>query len=310
LIWGLASGVLKPSEHDELRKAIRIWRTTHPALKTLDQVRATGFASEIAKYGRADPSSAGSVFDLLQIDPLADLDPAAREIAQTRHLAERALYLAERMPTLLRWQSELLAMSIAELPETHQMLGDTGRLADSAARLSSLAQQLPDDIGREREKLIEALRSQESSLGALAGKVQQTLRTGTEMAVSSEAAVKTFAGVYAQLDAGSKDPHAKPVRIEDYQQLLAQVATTAIEINQTLRSLEALAASPGLSGERGNLEHLAADIERRGDRLLDRLIRIGGMLIALACCGIFVSLLAYRLAASRLLQRQQSGTGP
>ena len=43
-----------------------------------------------------------SVFSLFQVDPLSGLDPAVREIAQTRLFAERALFVAQKMPMLLR----------------------------------------------------------------------------------------------------------------------------------------------------------------------------------------------------------------
>lgn len=298
-IWTLASTVLTPPEQNELRKALRVWHAKNRELKTLDEIRATGFASAIAKYGQIEQSTSGSVFDLLDLDPLSALDPATREIARTRHFAERALFLVQRMPTLLRWQSELLAMSVAKLPEVQTALSDANRLTDATDRLSLAAGQLPADIARERQLLLDALRMQSGTLTTLAGRVQQALQAGAEMAKSTDATLKTFDHVYAELHSGPKDPNAKPFRVEDYKEIVNRVAEIATQINASLQSLEALAGSPGAVAERQYLGHLAEDIERRGDRLIDRLIRVGAALIGLACAGLLGVLLIYRLLQRR-----------
>ena len=42
-------------------------------------------------------ASTGSLLGLLGLDPLDSLEPAAREVARTRELAERAVFLAQRL---------------------------------------------------------------------------------------------------------------------------------------------------------------------------------------------------------------------
>lgn len=302
-IWGLTQTALTPAEQNELRQALHAWHQQNRGQKTLDEMRATGFASAIAKYGSAEGSPSGSVFDLLDLDPLAALDPATQEIARTRHFGERALFLVQRMPTLLRWQAELLAMRVAGLPETRAALDDTQRLSVAADRLSRTAQQLPADVARERKLLLDALRMQSGSLSALADRVQQALHAGSEMARSTDAALNTFDRVYAELHSGPRDPKAEPFRVGDYKEMAAQVAVTAAEINRMLQSIESLAESQGTAAERRSLSHIAADLERRGDRLIERLLRVGAVLIGLACAGLLGVLLVYRLLVIRLSPR-------
>jgi small-conductance mechanosensitive channel len=270
-------------------------------------MRASGFATSIARYGKSGASLGGSVFDLLDLDPLSALDPATREIARTRHFAERALFLVQRMPTILRWQSELLATSVARLPEIQTALADTTRLTEATERMSRTAEQLPADLARERQIVLDALQMQSRSLSTLAGQVQQTLKAGTEMANSTNATLQTFDHVYAELHGAPKDPHAKPFRIDDYKELATQIAVTATEINDTLKSLENLAGSPTAQEEREYLKGMAADLERRGDRLIERLLRAGQLLIALACSGLLAVLLIYRLIAVRWSVRAPPG---
>ena len=53
------------------------------------------------------------------MDPVANLDPAVREVANARLFANRALFTAQRMPFLLRFQVGLMSRQIASQPEVH-----------------------------------------------------------------------------------------------------------------------------------------------------------------------------------------------
>jgi len=44
--------------------------------------------------------------NLMNLDPTAELDPAIHEITATRLLVERAMFTAQRVPSLARWQAE------------------------------------------------------------------------------------------------------------------------------------------------------------------------------------------------------------
>ena len=92
--------------------------------------------------------------------PLSGLDPATREIAQTRLLAERALYIAHRMPNVLRWQTELLALTTTEMPAARQLVTNSTQIAESLDRFSRVAEALPGQIRTEREEIVKALESQ------------------------------------------------------------------------------------------------------------------------------------------------------
>ena len=89
------------------------------------------------------PGITSSVFNLLAIDPLAGLDPATRELANTRLFAERGMFLARHMPTLVRWETELLVIQTAEMPQMEKLLANTTQLSESADRFSLTAEQLP-----------------------------------------------------------------------------------------------------------------------------------------------------------------------
>ena len=83
-----------------------------------------------------------SVFRLEGLDPTSGLDPAVREVTRTRLFSERAMFTLQRMPSLLRWQTELLAYRLADMTEVRQVLATTARLSESAERMSHAAQNL------------------------------------------------------------------------------------------------------------------------------------------------------------------------
>jgi hypothetical protein len=101
-IWRLTETVLTTNQQAELRTAIQVWCRENPPWESMIAARSSGFTSRLADAGKSDTSAHSSVFSLLMLDPLSGLDPATREIAQARLFAERALYVTQWMPTLLR----------------------------------------------------------------------------------------------------------------------------------------------------------------------------------------------------------------
>ena len=173
-IWRYAGTVLKPPQQVELRQSIEAWHRQNPNPEDVLAARALGFASQVAKANQAD-NKADSVFSLLQVDPLSGLDPAVREIAQTRLFAERALFVAQKMPVLLRWQTELLSVNAVEMPAVQQLVTNSTEISASVERFSRVAEQLPRQVSTEREEILKALQSQEKNLTPLVNEVRQTL---------------------------------------------------------------------------------------------------------------------------------------
>ena len=85
-----------------------------------------------------------------------------REVTRTRLFAERAMYVAQRMPTLLRWQVELMTGRTLQDPQVSTALTSFNQLADSAARISrasesfsQMAVQLPGRVAAERKAILQ-----------------------------------------------------------------------------------------------------------------------------------------------------------
>jgi hypothetical protein len=186
-IWSIANRVLKPQMQTELRDAINRWRkTSGDPQGDLEAFASNSLVNDVTKSSRESKSSSlpSSVFALLDLDPLAGLDPATRELTETRLFAERALFIGQRMPQLIQWQMELLAMRSTSTPQAEQVINSTSTLATASDRLSKTAEGLPDLIRGEREKLLGALSSPP---------VKQALDSATQIGAASDRLSRTAA---------------------------------------------------------------------------------------------------------------------
>ena len=133
--WGLAARILKPEQRSVLETMIAEWRQAHPDAEAIAFVRFDDFAEYRGK----------TVLDGVPLGAglLAPVSEATRQLAETRLLAERSMYLAKRMPLLLRWHAEAFMNSVLSREE----FADWKALAD---RVATLAESLPSRIADER----------------------------------------------------------------------------------------------------------------------------------------------------------------
>lgn len=245
-IWELAGIALKPEQQLELRDAISRWRRENPLPEGVLAARALGFADQIEKSSPEKSEKPDSLFRLLKVDPLAGVDPAVRELAETRMFAERALYVTQRMPILLRWQAELLSINAMEIPAVRQLISNSTQIAASVDRFAVVAEKLPAQVSTEREEILKSLQSQEKEALSL-------LKAGTEMSDSLQATLMTFDGVMKRLGLGATNasavstPNAEPFRIRDYTATASQLEMTAEKLTELLVTLDAVIASTNLA---------------------------------------------------------------
>ena len=76
-----------------------------------------------------------SLMGLVGLDPMAGLDPAVRQVEQSRLLAERALYYAQRVPIIFDLQLDRSVNRIAAGPESQKLQQQAASLTSSAAAL-------------------------------------------------------------------------------------------------------------------------------------------------------------------------------
>jgi hypothetical protein len=304
-IWGIAGTLVKTEQKEELRQAIVAWREQHPIPEKMMGARALGFATEVGRAKKADPAAPGSVFGLLGLDPLSGLDPATREIALTRMFAERALFVTQWMPNLLRWQIELMSLNAVAMPEVQQLVTNSTQIAASADRFSRLAEKLPEQVRAERQEILKALESQENTLTPLVNEVRQTLAAGSQMSTSLNTTITTFDALMkrfgvgetnSSITAGPPDTNSAPFRIQDYGQTAVQLEGMARQLTELLQTLDQTIGSSNLTRLSTQAAPVIESAQSAGKRVVDYAFWKGILLAGI----LFAAALIYRLLAARL----------
>jgi len=305
-IWQLAGTVLKPEQKSELRQAVESWHQQNPHPEDVLGARAVSVASQVARAApTADEATSGSVFGLLRLDPLSSLDPATRELAQTRLFAERALYVTQKMPMLLRWQTELLSLNAVNQPAMLQLVTNSTELASSVERFAVVAEKLPGQVRAEREEILKALQAQERSLTPLVNEVREALAAGAQMSTSMNNTLTTFDKVVKDLGVGGTNStgtattSSEPFRIEDYRQTAAQLQATARQLTEMLVTFDQTLGSTNLARLSAQVGPAVQQAEAGGKQIVDYAFRKGLLLVAIVLAVVaFYRLLSARLTAA------------
>ena len=301
-IWKFDATILKPEQQTELRNAIEVWHQRNPEPENLLGARTVSLAAQAAQATPTESSQPGSVFGLLRLDPLSSLDPATRELAQTRLFAERALYVAQKTPTVLRWQAELLSLNTLNLPTVQQLVTNSSELAASAARFAVMAEKLPGQVSAEREEILKGLQSQEKSLTPLVNQVREALAQGAQMSTSLNTTFTTFDTVMQRLgvgetnSAGPPDTNSQPFRIQDYTQSAAQLETTARRLTEMLVTFDQTLGSTNLDRLSAQVRPAVQQAQAGGEQIVDYAFRKGLLLLAF----VLAAAVLYRILSARL----------
>ena len=316
-IWSVAERVLTPKQLQELRELIREWRAKNPE-QIYISVRFRDFADLAADDDINLDSKPGTVFSLLFLDPFAGLDPTKRELSQTRYFAERALYVIERMPKLLRWQTELVIAQTLVTSDVQQLISNTTQFARSADQLSLAVQKFPEQIAVEREQIMKGLAAQTPELQELSLQLQQTFRAGGEMASSVDAAVKSLdafiqhvatpspvssvTGSAATNRISSAGTAAgKSFDVTEYGAAAAEIAKAAQQLDTLTHSLQE--STPQINAV---VEHTGL----QGKELVDYAFRKALWFAVLVPVMFVLAMLAYRGLASRVFPKTTKGDQP
>lgn len=299
--WQLVEGVLTESQRARLKEVIDEWRARNPHVRAVAYIHFHDFARATGSPRPGEVQAPGNLFAVLGLDPLSNLDPAVREITQTRHLAERAIYYMQRAPRLIELQFERLTYELAGMPETKQLLADVERASLASEAAGKLAADLPAVIARERHAAIaqftQALYDQESKMRELAVALKGTLEAGTATSNSLDATIRSLDSLMARFDKPSANPApqsavpARPFDIADYAAAAREFSATARELQALVQSIDA--GTPGLAGL---AERTTTELNGVIDHLFWRLVLLGVILV-IACV---LGAVAYRLIARRI----------
>jgi hypothetical protein len=233
---------------------------------------------------------------LVGLDPMAGLDPAVRQVEESRLLAERALYYAQRVPILIDLQLDRSLNRLAAGPESQRLQQQTASLTSAAERFAAVAESFPGTISAEREALIRQLNdtlvAQAASLQPLLVEMRGTLEAGSAAAASVDQASRSIDALVARFQRKpGEPPSARPFDVTEYTQAAAKIARAATVLDQLVGSASTQAPRLAVA-----LDATAA----QGRSLVDYLFVRVALLIALLCFGLLATLLIYRRLAPRV----------
>jgi hypothetical protein len=300
-IWRLVGTILTSEQQAELRRSIDLWHSQNPLPESVLAVSSLGIASQLAEATKDNAAKPGSVFSLLQVDPLSGLDPAVREIAQTRMFAERALFVTQKMPMLLRWQTELLTINATEVPAVQQLVSNSTQIADSVDRFARVAEQLPGQVSTEREEILKALQAQEKDVSSL-------MSSGTQMSDSLNTTLTTFDSLMKRFGVGETNNAAPPAtnsppfKIQDYTATAAQLAVPAQQLTQLLLTLDQTLGSTNLAKLSAQFGPVVQQAQTGGKEIVDYAFWKGILLVAIGLAAALI----YRFLGARLTPATRS----
>jgi hypothetical protein len=299
-IWALVERMLKPEPLEQLRDIIEQWQQTHP------EKRYGAFVG-LSEYGKARYQSpervrtrSGSLFAVFYLDPTAGIDPAARQLEQTRYFAERSLFYAQRLPGIIRMQIELLISEFGAAPETQKLLNNVKEFREATQAFNSILEHLPQRLGNEQRQIIDQFFAQEK-LKEKFGELNATFESAKAMAISVDQATRSIGTLVTQLSKTNENATAsRPFDVLDYATAAEKIDHAAAELATTLESLDRVVRSPGWTERVSEVNGVMGRTEQASQRLLDRAFWLALILIAAA----FLAAIAYRITSRRILQRQ------
>jgi hypothetical protein len=295
-IWDYSTVLLTQAQIDELRSAIEAWHRENPVGRAVPFIHLEDFAFATSGMRTGSPSSS-SIFSFLGIDPLSNLDPAVRELAQSRQLAERAVYYGQRAPTLVSMEAQRLAFEMAVTPESVRLLDSVGRIGNAAQTTSQVAADLPALLAQERAAVIEQLTGvydeRQEQLQALVVELRAALEAGGTTSDSVRETITTLDALLARFDrsaAPAAGGAARPFDVTEYTEALRQLGVAAQQLQALLSQADSKA--PALAQVSDGAANRVTSLV---DHMYWRLVQLVLLLVAASVLGA----LAYRAIVRR-----------
>jgi hypothetical protein len=299
----LVEQVLAPGQLAVLDALMLEWRRDNPDMVRMASVRFSNFAIGRGKSSTAAVLAARGWF--------ANVGTAGRSVDEARLLTERMFYMLKRQPTLLRWEVEAAKDDIFATPETATYLADIHRLTE-------LAERLPVDVAAERKAIVAAVDERMSAVNATVANVKGALAEAEGLAASIERAgasldamLQSADGVLRRYDTLSANPSTQPGRpfdVREYTEGVKELATALENMNNVLKSSDALLASPAWASRIDEVNRSADARMKVAAEQGQVVVSAGFKQLWLTIGGAFALLVIYRIFASHLARRWRPPT--
>ena len=295
-IWRIVGTVLSEDQQVELRNMMAERSKEFPNLLNFTSLRFKDFAAMRATSLSKDVKSGGL---------LAPVTKATQQIEETRELAERALFLATRIPQLGgAFMNVWLSLWMTN-PEVHNVVASLNVLSSSMQRLLPLVEKMPtqmeqtsaaildktmDRLAVERHNIIQDLTSEEQRLRGLVLEVQKTV-TG------SQNLVKSIDGLAARVGFSPDQPVA--FDIDAYRSTAAELKGVTEGLAKTVTLLNRLVSYPEVKQLLPNLNDAIVYVGNESKGFVNHIFWMLFLVTALSIICFFLVRLIYHSALKR-----------
>lgn len=143
--WQLAERWVNEPTRKAFRTRILAWPGTRTSAASVAFVRL----SDVRRTGSTSVDSGEGMFDALH--------GATEQADQVRLLAERSLFLAQRVPFLMRWQAEVYTANALATQEAQQTQAQIEQMSAVTTAMSQVLAGLADQLTQERQAALDDL---------------------------------------------------------------------------------------------------------------------------------------------------------
>lgn len=279
-VWELAGRFLSEQQMAQLRAVIDDWYAQNSYVRSAAHLKLLDFASFRRETASNNRNAPASVLAMLNIDPLASIDPVQRELAESRMFAERTLFFAKRLPLLASWQLQQATVDMLATPELRDLLARTEKLTASADRLVTSTERFTDACERFAATWEQMPRETDRIVARSFEDLHKVIAAERAAAIEQSAAAIDMQRKALMHDVDALEGSTRNV-ISDVNKTLVQTQTTASAVSASAKDTVA-------SAQLGAKE------------VVDQIYRRALTLLVIALIGIPIMLLVYRAAARRL----------
>jgi len=295
----LVEQVLAPEQLAVLDALMRDWRRDNPDMVRMASVRFSNFAIGRGKSSTAEVLAARGWF--------ANVGTAGRSVDEARLLAERMFYMLKRQPTLLRWELEAAKDEFFATPDAATYLGDVHRL-------TGMAERLPADVAAERQAILAAVDARLAAVDSTLANVESVIAEADALAATVGRTAESINGVVKSVDgmlhrygeASSTSPSATPARpfdVREYTEGVKELAVALDNMNQVLKSTDALLGSAEWGRRIGEVNRSADARMRVAAEQGQVVVSAGFRQLWITIAAVFATLVLYRVVGAYLPRR-------
>lgn len=196
-IWQIATEVLDQQQQIELRRLIQAWRQANPQQRIVTGVRF----DDVAKM-RGQHAYSKSLHDFSGL--LAPIDKAVEETDAVRLLAERGIFLSERMPRLLMAQARNYAHEQISPEEIDQLVADFDAISRSVGKAERDFASLPQVLAQERQAWLKGWDQRQNQFAAMLNQSVPALEASKNVSADIRETLKQFETMLQTYDKNGK----------------------------------------------------------------------------------------------------------